>query len=792
MASDMDLFLDRVVQYDFHVFLWEPLPKQRKNNRELLNKLKSERNLSINLNNYRKIFPATLLQNEFCHGTDCGKVYEKTVRDLLLTGPFCEKCTELNRKLLQLFGVIEPDLVCELCNSVFEDYNFSWAKDQRILCMKCRFTTDCGIKSNRRRCTDEKCIRCFLKSFASSHYSINCVDVNPRTISKSSSDKYSIKCPECGHVSLQTIQTISNLNRNQNACGFCYGIYMCPENNNCQVCREKSVGNSKLGTKIVKKIGMVWSIEDNKESEWEVLATTGNIYTFICRKCGHKINKSACTASLYDCKYCNLGYCCPEKNNCQICRSKSVGSSKLGDNEKYKNLTIGFQWVIEGNEISQWEVVPQSELEAVFVCRNPICGHQVKKPIYEAFKNGCGYCTGRILCPVEDNCEQCWSKSVGASHLGSTRSDLSLGLEWDVHANEQSEWETPIGTILEMYFRCRSINCGHLVRKPVCDAMITGCGYCNTNLFCKESENCDTCRKKSAGNTELSPFSKNSTGLEWVISKNNISMWEVSQNSNTTRVFICRVCKHLSKKAVYTTLTCGCGYCRNVLICKESENCEICRKKSIGSLNLHVFWDEYRNEQSKWETLPGTNRKCFWLCDKNHSWKTEVLNVCILGTGCPFCKNKTEAKLYSWLQEIKPEIMGQFKPDWARDPNTLWLRSYDFCLEEFKLLIELDGGHRWKQRSDIPKSPEEVCRKDMIKQRLAREHGYTLIRIPQMDVWTDETDWKSDLKKLFFLRRKPRLIFLATDRRYKSHHIPEHPDCQGIRPIFVTTVPIKK
>lgn len=784
MDSNMDLFLDRVVQYNFDVFLWEPITEKVKVPRKLLSSLKSKRNLVINLDNYPSIFFTTLLQNEFCHGTDCFELYEKTIRELLLTGPLCEKCTELNRKLLQLFRMIKPDLICELCNSVLENYNFSWAKDQRILCMKCRFTNDC--QSNLSLCKYENCERCFLKSFASSLYSINCVGANPRQIYKKSSKKYEIRCPDCKHVNLQRPV---NLNKEEVSCGFCFGIHLCPEPANCVTCRMKSVGSSINGTRENRDSGLVWSTEDNQKSEWEVFFTSRTAYMFVCRKCNHKIQKSPYYAYLGNCGFCTHSYCCTEDKNCEVCRARSVGGSKLGDNDQYKHLTVGFQWVVYANDLSQWEVGYLSDREAIFVCRNPDCGHQIKGPINNVYYTNCPYCMGKKLCSVEDNCQVCRSKSVGASHIGS-KTEQKVGLVWDVYMNKMSEWEVSVKSREDAYFLCRHDKCGHLMIKTIYKAIKRGCGYCNNTIMCDEYENCTICRERSIGNSDLSPYSNKLTGLEWVIDKNTRSMWEIPQSSIFVAIFKCRNCGHLVEKRVLST-SYGCSYCHNLRICPDEENCTICRKKSVGSAELQVIWDEKKNDKTKWEVSTGCATPYFWLCNKGHSWEAQPFSVCKNGQGCPICRNKTEGKLHAWLQKVKPETIYQFKPEWVRDPITLRLRSYDFCIEEYKLIMELDGGHRWVSRIGIKFTPPEVCEKDIVKQRLARENGYTLIRISQMDVWTDETDWKSDLQKLFFLRRKPRLIFLATDRRYKSHHIPKHPDCQGIKPIFVRTIPIK-
>jgi very-short-patch-repair endonuclease len=111
------------------------------------------------------------------------------------------------------------------------------------------------------------------------------------------------------------------------------------------------------------------------------------------------------------------------------------------------------------------------------------------------------------------------------------------------------------------------------------------------------------------------------------------------------------------------------------------------------------------------------------------------------GHGCPFCINKTEAKLYEIMKQIYPSIQTQFKQDWCKKKLHL---PFDFCIPEYKIIIELDGIQHFIQVSNWS-SPEEQFENDKFKEECANQNGYSVIRLLQEDVFYDTYDWVKDL-----------------------------------------------
>lgn len=80
--------------------------------------------------------------------------------------------------------------------------------------------------------------------------------------------------------------------------------------------------------------------------------------------------------------------------------------------------------------------------------------------------------------------------------------------------------------------------------------------------------------------------------------------------------------------------------------------------------------------------------------------------------------------------------------NWCKKEYTL---PFDFCLEDLKIIIELDGIQHFKQVSNW-KSPEETQEYDNYKMNVANEKGYSIIRIFQEDVLKDQNNWEINLK----------------------------------------------
>jgi very-short-patch-repair endonuclease len=106
---------------------------------------------------------------------------------------------------------------------------------------------------------------------------------------------------------------------------------------------------------------------------------------------------------------------------------------------------------------------------------------------------------------------------------------------------------------------------------------------------------------------------------------------------------------------------------------------------------------------------------------------------------CPFCKHKTELKLFELLKQQNYNVKKESSFIWSKN------KRFDFILEELKLIIELNGAQHFKQISNW-QSPEETQENDEFKNKLANKNGYRIIRICQEIVWNDTENCEIQLK----------------------------------------------
>jgi very-short-patch-repair endonuclease len=126
-------------------------------------------------------------------------------------------------------------------------------------------------------------------------------------------------------------------------------------------------------------------------------------------------------------------------------------------------------------------------------------------------------------------------------------------------------------------------------------------------------------------------------------------------------------------------------------------------------------------------------KKCnglFEICPSNY----------LAGKGCPFCINKTELKLYEQLIS-KYLIKRQNKYEWCKNIETNCYFPFDFCIDEFNIIIELDGIQHFQIVKHFKNTLEEQRKRDFYKQKCANDNGYSVIRIYQEDVYYDKFDW---------------------------------------------------
>lgn len=125
--------------------------------------------------------------------------------------------------------------------------------------------------------------------------------------------------------------------------------------------------------------------------------------------------------------------------------------------------------------------------------------------------------------------------------------------------------------------------------------------------------------------------------------------------------------------------------------------------------------------------------------------------------GCPFCVNKTEGKLFNWLQNNDYVVEKSKRFEWCKNKRPL---PYDFFIKKLNLIIELDGDQHFF-RAGKWDSPKKTQKNDKYKTKCANKHGISVIRIYQPDVWFDKNDWETKLLKAIKKYKEPTNIYIG-------------------------------
>jgi very-short-patch-repair endonuclease len=335
----------------------------------------------------------------------------------------------------------------------------------------------------------------------------------------------------------------------------------------------------------------------------------------------------------------------------------------------------------------------------------------------------CSYCSNKELCKNLE-CIPCFNKSFASHKQATFWSEKNGGIK-PRYVFEQSN---------KIYwFDCHI--CKHSFDSSL-NHVTAGrwCRYCSHNELCK-TKDCKFCFNNSFASHEKAEF--------WSEKNEDVKPRDVFICSGKIYWFNCDKCKHCFDSALSNIIAGNwCSYCcvPSRQLC-ENQECTHCLTRSFASHEKVKFWSKKNEDVNPRNVFKSSRQRCWFDCDRcNHSFDIPLYCI-IAGVWCPFCKHKTELKLYDVLKAIYPTLITQFKKEWCKKRVYL---PFDFCIPEFKIIIELDGRQHFTQVSNWA-SPEETFKTDLFKEKCANDNGYSVIRILQEDVFNDTYDWKKEL-----------------------------------------------
>jgi len=237
--------------------------------------------------------------------------------------------------------------------------------------------------------------------------------------------------------------------------------------------------------------------------------------------------------------------------------------------------------------------------------------------------------------------------------------------------------------------------------------------------------NCQKCANNIKSNTEtFIEKAKQIHGYRYVYSKVNYV------NANIHVIIICKEHGEFTQiPDFHINRKCGCPKCSN--------NVKLDTQTFIEKA-IKIHGNKYIYSKVNYIN---NYTNLIIICNK-HGEFTQQPYVHLLEHGCPSCINKTEFKFYEKIKEIYQTIKRQYKVDWCK--NKLYL-PYDFVIEELNIIIEIDGEQHFTQISNWT-SPEIQIEKDKYKMKCANENGFSVIRLPQVDISKDSYNWFNEIQ----------------------------------------------
>lgn len=374
------------------------------------------------------------------------------------------------------------------------------------------------------------------------------------------------------------------------------------------------------------------------------------------------------------------------------------------------------------NEVLPSECFKGSPKKFWFLCN---CSHEFQSSLNSiSLGQWCPYCCSppQKLCDSVE-CESCFNKSFASNPKSKCIVEDSEIIARLVFKSSGKK----------CVFVCD--NCCHSFESTL-NSVDRGrwCPYCCVppKQLC-DKEDCKECFEISFASHHKSHF--------WSAT-NTLKPRDVFKNSHTKYKFNCESCNH-EFDCVLNDVVQGswCLYCGKKKLCSDKD-CSICLQRSFLSHPNSKYWS-HKNPDTPRTVFLNSSKKYFFDCNVcNYEFESSVSHISN-GSWCPKCKHKTELKLLNWLTEnLSTTIHSQHKFSWSKTEKSY--RRFDFFIELFKILIELDGPQHFKPISNW-KDYKETQIIDEEKNSAALVNGYSMIRICQETVLFDRNNWQQEL-----------------------------------------------
>ena len=421
-----------------------------------------------------------------------------------------------------------------------------------------------------------------------------------------------------------------------------------------------------------------WCVKNNRQDildSWDYQSNNGltpknvfcgdkNKYYFICEK-GHKYELSIHNRL--------------SNKNCPYCCGRRV---LLGFNDfeticKQKNLnTILGEWDYSKNSILPSEIYYNSGKKVWWKCET---GHEWEASPRTRFNNTiCPVCKNKRLYKGNNDLET-WCKCHNK--------DFILK-QWDYDKNILKPSEVIYCTLKVYHWKCEH---GHNWESSVVSRI---------NSTYKISE-CPICSQdeKIVGQISFSSWCKDSSYKflinEWDEHKNSVKLNEISIHYGKK---VWWVCKH--GHSYQATIRArrngqGCPYCSNHKVWSGFNDLETWCKQN-NRQDILDTWDYEKNKCFPNEVSHSSTTRCWWKCDKGHSWESAV-NSRTSSAGCPVCTNKITLYGFNDFETwCNKNNKNHLLVEWCYDKNTILPSEVSYGTRR-KVWWKCEKcGHQWE------------------------------------------------------------------------------------------------
>ena len=354
---------------------------------------------------------------------------------------------------------------------------------------------------------------------------------------------------------------------------------------------------------------------------------------------------------------------------------------------------IAAQWS-DRNPVSPFECTAGSNFRAWWVCD---LGHEYDSVINNKSQGrGCPYCSNKKVL-------------IGFNDLMTTHPDIAEEL-----IDEKNDGVTAVdithGSKKELWWKC---DMGHEYESAVAHRTYgTGCPYCYHQKIIPGFNDLATTHPRLAH--------------QLIDEKNGgILATHVSKGSRKKLWWRCDMGhEYESTVASRTSDGRGCPYCCNQKIIRGFND--------LFSLCPHLEneWDFEKNTISPYEISYGTQRKVWWKCENEHSWKDTVSHRTLDERGCVLCKGKKsigEQEVSHLVSELVPsEVI-------LNSRSVISPYELDIYIPDKNLAIEFNGVY-WHSEAQ---GKDESYHYD--KWKMCKDAGIDLVTIWE-DGWRDRRE----------------------------------------------------